>query len=88
MRREEEWTSLGRLDGLEVGSPLSKIPAILYQPGRPQPTSFTIAFLQQDKGNERYGLRVCAGLEFAREVDCTPTARQRERATKGASTCI
>ena len=66
-RKDEEGMGYIEFVGrLEVGIPLSKFPAILYQPGRPQPTSFTIAFLQQDKGNERYGLRVYAGIEFAR----------------------
>lgn len=71
---------------LELGPLPSRTPAILYQPARPQPTSFMIAFLQQDKGNERPGLRECAGLEFARLADCSPTARQRDRTTKGSMT--
>lgn len=73
---------------LELGPLSSRTPAILYQPARPQPAKFMIAFLQQDKGNERPGLRECTGLEFARLADCSPTARQRERATKGATAYI
>ncbi len=87
MRRGGGYDSLGSLTALGTGSPPSRIPAIIYQPAIPQPTSFMIAFLQQDKGNERPGLRVCAGLEFARLSDCSPTARQREPEIKGTGRC-